>query len=269
MPLEAGDFIPELNANNPLGSDPKSEGDDHMRLIKRCTLGSFPGFVGNSGSPKSVTLTEDQINDAALKSEAQVISGAWDFSGNLRLLQGASILARNFADDGDFGLIEREAVNNQINIGADTAADILYRSANSQTSHRWFSGGTEFGRCGNAGLFGLDDIGVMRQMGMLRPPLVSEGADFDIDVGLHRGVVIQLSSPGNFTVSVPQLQSSMSWVMLNRSGNNVTIAEAGSSVRVLAGGSELLAPHTIANNSVVQCYMINSTFCSMWGNGIS
>ena len=83
MPLEAGDFIPELNANNPLGADPKSEGDDHLRLVKRCVLGSFPGFVGNAGAPKSVTLTEDQINDAALKSAAQTISGAWTFSTDL------------------------------------------------------------------------------------------------------------------------------------------------------------------------------------------
>ena len=83
MPLEAGTFIPELNANNPLGADPKSEGDDHLRLIKRCTLGSFPAFVGNAGDPKSVSLTEDQINDAALKSEVQTISAQWTHSASV------------------------------------------------------------------------------------------------------------------------------------------------------------------------------------------
>ena len=269
MPLEAGDFIPELNANNPLGSDPKSEGDDHLRLVKRCTLGSFPAFVGNAGTPKSVSLTEDQLNDAALKSEAQVISGAWDFDADIRLLNLRSLLARNIANTADLNLISRETVNDQINIGADVAGDILYRSANSQTAHRFFSNNVEQCRLGNAGVLGRDDGGVFRSMGFLRPPLVSEGANFDMSVNLHRGVVIQLSSPGNFTVSVPQLQAEMSWILLNRSGTDITIAEAGSSVRVVQGGSEGLAPHTLANNSVAQCYMINSTFCSMWGNGLS
>lgn len=34
MPLETGTTIAELNELWPLGSDPKSEGDDHLRLIK-------------------------------------------------------------------------------------------------------------------------------------------------------------------------------------------------------------------------------------------
>ncbi len=34
MPLETGTKISDLNAAWPLGSDPKSQGDDHLRLIK-------------------------------------------------------------------------------------------------------------------------------------------------------------------------------------------------------------------------------------------
>ena len=34
MGLETGDTIAALNPNWPLGSDPKSQGDDHLRLIK-------------------------------------------------------------------------------------------------------------------------------------------------------------------------------------------------------------------------------------------
>lgn len=34
MGLETGNTIPQLNINWPLGSDPKSQGDDHLRLIK-------------------------------------------------------------------------------------------------------------------------------------------------------------------------------------------------------------------------------------------
>ena len=66
MGLETGDFIPDLDANNPLGGDPKSQGDDHIRLIKRATQGSFPAFVGTTATPKSVTLTEDELNQLAV-----------------------------------------------------------------------------------------------------------------------------------------------------------------------------------------------------------
>ena len=52
MPLETGDFIPELDANNPLGADNVSLGDDHMRLLKRCSLGSFSACVGPAALPQ-------------------------------------------------------------------------------------------------------------------------------------------------------------------------------------------------------------------------
>ena len=82
MGLEAASFIPELVITNPAGADPVSQGDDHLRLLKNAILGSFPGFVGTTGTPKFVTLTEDEINaliDAALKGDAASISGLWDF----------------------------------------------------------------------------------------------------------------------------------------------------------------------------------------------
>lgn len=81
MALETASFIPELTVTNPVGaSDPKSQGDDHLRLIKTAVKGSFPGFVGTAGVPKSVSLTEDEINDAALKSAIATISALWDFT---------------------------------------------------------------------------------------------------------------------------------------------------------------------------------------------
>lgn len=81
MGLESASFIAELNATNPIGSsDPKSQGDDHLRLIKTAILGSFPNFVGTAGTPKSITLTEDQLNDAAQKAAAATISALWDYT---------------------------------------------------------------------------------------------------------------------------------------------------------------------------------------------
>ncbi len=76
MALESASFIPELNITNPPGAtDKKSQGDDHLRLIKIAVKGSFPAFVGTTGTPKSVSLTEDQINDASQKLAAETIAG--------------------------------------------------------------------------------------------------------------------------------------------------------------------------------------------------
>ena len=81
MALESATYIPELTNTNPVGaSDPKSQGDDHLRLIKKVLLNTFGSFVGTAGTPKFVTLTEDQINDAALKDAVATISKLWNYT---------------------------------------------------------------------------------------------------------------------------------------------------------------------------------------------
>ncbi len=81
MALESASYIPELTVTNPVGaSDPKSQGDDHIRLIKTAIKGSFPAFVGTAGVPKSISLTEDQLNDCARKSAIATISALWNFT---------------------------------------------------------------------------------------------------------------------------------------------------------------------------------------------
>ena len=81
MALESATYLPELTNTNPVGaSDPKSQGDDHLRLIKKTILNTFGAFVGTAGTPKSVTLTEDQLNDAAQKAAAATIAGLWNYT---------------------------------------------------------------------------------------------------------------------------------------------------------------------------------------------
>ncbi|QGZ42713.1 hypothetical protein IP92_05754 [Pseudoduganella flava] len=46
MALENGQYINDLNPANPAGGDPKSQGDDHLRLLKQCIKDSMPGFTG-------------------------------------------------------------------------------------------------------------------------------------------------------------------------------------------------------------------------------
>lgn len=57
MGLETGNFISALNSNNPVGaSDPKSQGDDHIRFTKAKILQTFPNITG------AVTATHTEIN---------------------------------------------------------------------------------------------------------------------------------------------------------------------------------------------------------------
>lgn len=64
MALETGNYVGDLNVANPAAADPKSQGDDHLRLIKLVLRQSFPGFTGaivvtgaNGGVANSYTLT--------------------------------------------------------------------------------------------------------------------------------------------------------------------------------------------------------------------
>lgn len=62
MSLESGGFIKDLVTTNPEGTDPKSQGDDHLRLIKAVLKGQFAGLT--LGKP--IMLTEDQLNTAVV-----------------------------------------------------------------------------------------------------------------------------------------------------------------------------------------------------------
>lgn len=47
MGLEAATYIHQLDPNNPVGStDPKSQGDDHLKVIKATLLNTFPNVEG-------------------------------------------------------------------------------------------------------------------------------------------------------------------------------------------------------------------------------
>lgn len=57
MGLETATYISELDASNPIGaSDPKGQGDDHLRLIKSTLQNTFPNVEGE------VTASHEEIN---------------------------------------------------------------------------------------------------------------------------------------------------------------------------------------------------------------
>ena len=60
MALETAEYITDLVITNPAAGDAKSQGDDHLRLLKTTLLNSFSGFT--TGSP---TLAFGTANLAA------------------------------------------------------------------------------------------------------------------------------------------------------------------------------------------------------------
>lgn len=76
MGLETAPFINGLDANNPVSNDPKSQGDDHLRLIKSSIKATFPNVTG------AVTVTQIDLNSVIGKGSitGQAWTGTQDFT---------------------------------------------------------------------------------------------------------------------------------------------------------------------------------------------
>lgn len=75
MALETATFISDLNALNPTSTDPKSQGDDHLRLLKSTIKASFPNISG------AVNATHAELNLMAGLDSAPVESVGGTASG--------------------------------------------------------------------------------------------------------------------------------------------------------------------------------------------
>ena len=61
MALETFSYITSLDANNPVTTDQKKQGDDHLRGLKSTLLASFPAVAG------AVTVSHLQLNEVVNK----------------------------------------------------------------------------------------------------------------------------------------------------------------------------------------------------------
>ena len=271
MALEAGDFIPDLNANNPLGSDPKSEGDDHLRLVKRCTQGSFPAFVGTLASPKSVSLTEDQINDAALKSEVNAFTAVntfgdrVDINSLLRLANLIKIVGRNAALTDTLDLIFLDASDRMI-VGDDAR---VFSAIYHAESHRFLGiDGDSFSSTTKAAgsLLVRDRLDLTKKAGFRNPTEVG-GATTQTLTQDQEGRVVNFGSGG--TVTMDSLETGTLITLTNR-GGGMTLQEGTANIRWLNGdGVNHTGNRSVQTSSVVQCYWRAATAVEIWGNGIS
>jgi hypothetical protein len=161
MGLEAATYIHELVATNPVGAvDPKSQGDDHLRLLKATIQATFPNIEG------AVTITHTQLNalaasaltgfaapsvavDLAAGSEG-VATTALRSDAKLQLSQAiaptwsaAHSFTRNRSAAGEYGILQVCA----------QPANLLYATGAPANEKGWRmsadSGGTFFGQAMN------------------------------------------------------------------------------------------------------------------------
>lgn len=109
MSVESATYIYQLNVSLPSGSDPKSEGDDHIRLLKSTQLNTWPNILG----PVTASHTElsycvgvtsaiqTQIN-AKGAIAGQVWTGTHDCTGATLTVSspttGAQVVNKTYAD---------------------------------------------------------------------------------------------------------------------------------------------------------------------------
>ena len=76
MGLESVTHLDDLDATNPVGTDPRSEGDDHIRNIKSMLLTDFPGISGVVTSTHSELNYVDVTAGTLTASKAIVVDGS-------------------------------------------------------------------------------------------------------------------------------------------------------------------------------------------------
>ena len=67
MPVETANFIEELVPSWPTGTDPKNEGDNHMRTTKAAILGSFPNMDGPWKTTNKIKAGGADMSGAAVQ----------------------------------------------------------------------------------------------------------------------------------------------------------------------------------------------------------
>lgn len=98
MALETATYISGLVNTNPVANDPKSEGDNHIRLLKATLLNTFPAITG------AVTATHTELNIidglTASTAELNIMDGVTSSTAELNILDGvtASTAELNFVD---------------------------------------------------------------------------------------------------------------------------------------------------------------------------
>src|SRR6478672_8307118 len=106
MPLETASYISDLVATNPASSDPLSQADDHMRLIKLALKNTFPNFTAaalNSTQAQIDAIAALLVNGVLRANGATPAGAIQDFGGTTAptgwlACDGQAVSRTTFAD---------------------------------------------------------------------------------------------------------------------------------------------------------------------------
>lgn len=171
MGLETGTYISDLNASNPIhATDPVSQGDDHIRLIKSVLLATFPNVDG----AVNFTPTEANYLDGVTGTTGTgslVLSASPTFTGDVTVNTIGGIASANLVDKSASETISGATWGFQaitaVTYDGIAAANLVDKSATETISGNWTYTGTL--TLTGATLVGLssDDLSDVASIGML------------------------------------------------------------------------------------------------------
>lgn len=288
MGLESATYLTDLVNTNPVSSDAKSQGDDHIRLIKAVLLSSFPGIAG----AMTASHTELNILDGATLSTAElnILDGVTASTAELNIMDGvtATTAEINYVD----GVTSN--IQTQLDLkapllspaltGTPTAPTASLGTSDTQIATTAFVSGTAFSsalpaQTGNSGKIVTTDGTTASWTDSLNVAVVSpsEGTAF--------ATTTATQTLTNKTMQTPVFQDSsdttkkINFVMSGvSSGQNRSINFGDGDMTLFTPGVRLLAVVTASNsatvdlettfNSTYDVYIIEANGVTVQTNGV-
>ena len=90
MAVETATYISDLNTSNPAAGDQKSEGDDHIRLVKATIKTTFPNVTGAvSVSHTKINYLSDVTGNLQAQIDLKAPAASPAFTGTLTAVNGS------------------------------------------------------------------------------------------------------------------------------------------------------------------------------------
>jgi len=171
MPVETATYISQLSATNPLGTDPISEGDDQIRLVKEVLQAQFTslgaaavtataaevnlidGYTGTTAELNTLDVTTQGTSEASkvltadVNGDVTIADGAYDFDvashdGTNGLLLGGTLVTATATElnliDGYTGTTTELNYNDVTTLGTVEASKTVTASAAGLVNHADF-----------------------------------------------------------------------------------------------------------------------------------
>lgn len=152
MGLETGTYLDDLNASNPVhATDPVSQGDDHIRLIKSVLLNSFPNVDGAVNFTPTeanyldgltgVTGSGNLVASASPTLTGTLTAAIANFSGAITALSYGGITEANLVDKSASETISGATWDFQaitaVSFGGIASANLVDKSAAETVAGQW------------------------------------------------------------------------------------------------------------------------------------